>query len=61
MDILNHLDSESSGDSDGNKMEDHVLVEDGSHSGNESEQVTTSFSKTTHLESDSSTCSGNSS
>ena len=29
IDILNHLDSESSGDSDGNAMEDHVIVEDG--------------------------------
>jgi len=60
-DILNRLDSESSGDSDGNEMEDHVLVEDGNHSRNESEQVTMSSSKTIHLESDSSTCSGNSS
>jgi len=61
MDILNHLDSESSIDSDGNEIEDHVLVEDGDCSGNESEQVATSSIQTIHLESDSLTHSGNSS
>jgi len=58
MDILNHFDSESSGDSDGNDMEDHILVEDGDH-GNESKQVTTSSTQTIYVESDSSTRSGN--
>jgi len=61
MDILNHLDSESSSDSDGNEMEDHVLVENGDHSRNESEQVTMSSTQTIYIESNSSTCSGNSS
>ena len=61
MDILNHLESEFSGDSDGNEMEDHVLVEDGDHSRNESEQVTMSSTQTIYVESDSSTSSGSSS
>jgi len=60
MDILNHLDYESSSDSNGNAMEYHVLVADGSaRSRNESDQVTASSTQT--LEYDSSTCSGNSS
>jgi len=58
MDILNHLDSESSGDSDGNAMEDHVIVEDGDHN---RDQVTRNSTKTVCIESDSSTRSGNSS
>jgi len=39
MDMLNHLDTESSGDTNDNAMEDHV-IEDGNHSENESDQVT---------------------
>ena len=44
MDILNHLDSESSSDSDGSAMKDHALVEDGR---NESDQVTTTSTHVT--------------
>jgi len=60
MDILNHFGSESSVDSDDNGMEDHVLVEYGDYSRNESDQVTTSSTQTIYIKSDSSTHSGNS-
>jgi len=61
MDILNHLDSESSGDSDGNVMEDHVIVEDGNYSGSQTDLVTKNSTLTICIESDSSRRSGNSS
>jgi len=61
MEILNHFNSESSADSDSNEMEDHILVEYGDHSRNESDQVTTRSTQTIYIESDSSTHCGNSS